>query len=65
MHELQEVDLGNEKPEPVMKGAIMDEWYTPDESFEKDLAWILVQLAPQHTEIQQVPGWSGFNQMLS
>ena len=70
LHELQEVDLGNEKPEPVMKGAVMDEWYTPDElcideSFEKDLAWILVWLAPQHPEIQQVPGWSGFNQMLS
>ena len=70
LHELQEVDLGNEKPEPVMKGAVMDEWYTPDElcideSFEKDLAWILVRLALQHPEIQQVPGWSGFNQMLS
>ena len=70
LHELQDVDLGNEKPEPVMKGAVMDEWYSPDElcineSFEKDLAWILVRLAPQHTEIQQVPGWSGFNQMLS
>ena len=70
MHELQEVDLGNEKPEPVMKGAVMDEWYTPDElcideSFEKDLAWILVRLALQHPEIQQVPGWSGYNQMLS
>ena len=70
LHELQEVDLGNEKPEPVMKGAVMDEWCTPgelciDESFEKDLAWILVRLAPQHPEIQQVPGWCGFNQMLS
>ena len=42
LYELQEVDVGNEKPEPVMKGAVMDEWYTPDElcideSFEKDL----------------------------
>ena len=69
-NELQEIDLGNEKPEPVMKGAVMDEWYTTDElcideSFEKDLAWILVWLAPQHPAIQQVPGWSGFNQMLS
>ena len=70
LHELQEVDLGNEKPEPVMKGAVMDEWYTLDElcidkSFEKDLAWILVRLALNHPEIQQVPGWSGFNQILS
>lgn len=36
-----------------------------DESFEKDLAWILTRLAQIHPEIQQVPGWSGFNQLLS
>lgn len=46
LHELQEADLGNEKPEPVVKGAALDEWYNPDkhcidELFEKHLAWIL------------------------
>jgi hypothetical protein len=70
IHELKKVELESDKPEPVIQGTVSTEWYSPDqltmdESFEKDLAWILTRLVQLRPEVQQVPGWSGFNQLLS
>ena len=70
LHELSELCLENKKPEPKMEGTVTEEWYDPDinkinESYKKELAWILSRLAHQQPELQKIPGWSGFNQLLS
>lgn len=62
--------LENTKPEPVIEEPVEEGWYTPaqekiDESYKKELAWILGRLAQQQPELQKIPGWSGFNQVLS
>jgi len=59
----------NRKPEPKMEGIVLEEWYEPDmskieESYKKELARILSRLVHQH-ELQKIPCWSGFNQLLS
>ena len=66
--ELQEIEIENEKLVLVMQGTVTEELYTPDKeiianSYEKELAWILTRPVQQYSEIQQVPGWSGFNQI--
>ena len=70
VHELSEISLENKKPEPEMEGTVVEKWYTPDknkinESYKKELAWILSRLVHQQPELQKIPGWSGFNQLLS
>ena len=70
LHELSEISLENKKPEPVIEEPVEEGWYTPiqekiDESYKKELAWILGRLAQQQPELQKLPGWSGFNQLLS
>ena len=70
LHELSEISLENRKPEPEMEGIVIEEWYEPDmskieESYKKELAWILSRLVQQQPELQKIPGWSGFNQVLS
>ena len=51
--------------EPVEEG-----WYKPvqekiNASYKKELAWILGRLVHQQPELQKIPGWSGFNRLLS
>ncbi|KAL9979291.1 hypothetical protein ACROYT_G016935 [Oculina patagonica] len=70
LHELQQVDIRAGKPEPVMNEPVVAEWYEPDktlikETFRKKLAWILSRLVKQQSEVQRVPGWTGFNHLLS
>ena len=70
LHELIDLSLDNKKPEPELQKTVSSEWYTPDsslidESYIKDLAWILGRLHEQQPELQSRPGWIGFNQLLS
>ena len=67
-HDLQQADMITDNPEPVIQGPLETKWYEPDqtltrESSKKDLLWILSRLHQENPELQQVPGWSGFNQM--
>ena len=61
-HELNsEISLENKKPEPQMEGTVIEEWYEPDknkidESYKKELAWILSRLVQQQPELQKIPG---------
>ena len=46
LHELTDLSLYNKKPEPQLQKTVVSEWCTPesnliDESYKKDLAWIL------------------------
>ena len=55
-HELSEISLENRKPEPKMEGIVIEEWYEPDmskmeESYKKELAWILSRLVQQQPEL--------------
>lgn len=70
LHQLESVDMVSEKPELVIPNAVMESWYEPDkrkieDSYKKDLVWILSRMVQQQPEVQTVPGWSGFNQLLS
>ena len=70
LHELTDLSLDNKKPEPELQETVLSEWYTPDsslidESYKKDLAWILGRLHEQQPELQSIPGWTDFNQLLS
>ncbi|KAK2554918.1 hypothetical protein P5673_023601 [Acropora cervicornis] len=70
LHELSQISLENKKPEPVLEEPVEEGWYKPiqekiDESYEKELAWILGLLVHQQPELQKIPGWSGFSQLLS
>lgn len=69
LHELQQATMVQDKPEPVEKGSISQDWYSPDNNvvdsaLKKDLIWLLCRLKEQIPEIQNIPGWSGFNQLL-
>ena len=71
LHKLSQVSLENKKPEPLIEEPVEEGWYKPvlqekiDESYKKELAWILGCLVHQQLELQKIPGWSGFNQLLS
>ena len=70
LHQLEPVNIVNEKPEPVFPIVTKESWYKPDrrlidDAFKKDLAWILTRMAQQRPEVQTIPGWTGFNQALS
>ena len=70
LHQLEPVNMVNEKPEPVFPIVTKESWYKPDrrlidDAFKKDLAWILTRMAQQQPEVQTIPGWTGFNQALS
>ena len=70
LHQLESVNMASDKPEPVIPNVPKESWYDPDEqciqeSYKKDLAWILSRLVQQQPEVQNVPGWTGFNQLLS
>ena len=70
LHELTDLSLDSKKPELELQNTVLSEWYTPDsslidESYKKDLAWILGRLHEQQPELQSIPGWNGFNQLLS
>ena len=70
LHELADLSLDNKKPEPELQKTVVSEWYTPDSSlineyYKKDLAWILGRLHEQKPELQSIPGWTGFNQLLA
>jgi hypothetical protein len=59
LHELKEVEIEISKPETVIQGTVLTEWYSPDqlkmdESLEKDLAWILTRLVQLHPDVQQI-----------
>ena len=52
LHEISDVYLENMKPEPVIEETIEEGWYGPiqekiDESYKKELFWILIRLAHQ------------------
>ena len=69
-HELTDLSLDKRKPEPELQETVLSEWYTPDsslidESYKKDLAWILGRLHEQQPELQSIPGWTSFNQLLA
>jgi hypothetical protein len=69
-HQLESVNMVSEKPEPVLSNVVKESWYAPDrqlidDAFKEDLAWILSRMAQQRPEVQTIPGWTGFNQVLS
>lgn len=72
-HELQSVNIGSSKPEPVFPQAVNMSYYEPDkgettEANLADLAWILCrQNVPEDMPYtaRQVPAWTGFNQQIS
>lgn len=68
LHELNEARMYTDKPEPVLRCTVENQWYVPDENltkeaFKKDLLWVLSRIQQETPELQQIPGWSGFNQM--
>lgn len=70
LHELADLSLDNKKPEPELQKTVVSEWYTPDSSliseyYKKDQACILGRLHEQKPELQSIPGWTGFNQLLA
>ena len=70
LHELSQIFLENKKPEPVLEEPVEEGWHKPiqektDESYKKELASILGRLVHQQPELQKIPRWSGFNQLLS
>ena len=70
LHELADLLLDNKKPEPELQKTVVSEWYTPDSSlineyYKKDQACILGRLHEQKPELQSIPGWTGFNQLLA
>ena len=70
LHELTDLLLDNKKPETELEKTELSEWYTPDsslidESYKKDLAWTLGRLHEKQPELKSIPGWTGFNQLLS
>ena len=69
LHQISDVYLENTKPEPEIEETIEEGWYRPiqekiDESY-KELSWILSRLVHQQPKQQKIPGWSGFNKVLS
>ena len=61
LHELIDLSLDNKKPEPELQKTVVSEWYTPDsslieESYRKDLAWILGRLHEQNLNSSQYQG---------
>ena len=61
LHELADLSLDNKKPEPELQKTVVSEWYTPDsslieESYKKDLAWILGRLHEQNLNSSQYQG---------
>lgn len=70
LHELADLSLDNKKPEPELQKTVVSEWYTPDSSliseyYKKDQNCILGRLHEQKPELQSIPGWTGFNQLLA
>ena len=60
-HELQPVDMGNKKPEPVMEGKVVDEWYEHDRKFtdnmfKKELVSISSRLVQQQPTFNEFLG---------
>ena len=58
LHELIDLSLDNKKPEPELQKTVVSEWYTPDsslieESYKKDLVWILGRLHEQNLNSSQ------------
>ena len=56
LHQLEPVNMVNEKPEPVFPIVTKESWYKPDrrlidDAFKKELAWILTRMAQQRPEV--------------
>ena len=62
LHELTDLSLYNKKPEPQLQKTVVSEWRTPesnliDESYKKDLAWILGAWTKTWTPVNTRVDW--------